>query len=92
MSVEIDPQNEGTIAVMAANWPSLEAFMECSTQWRTEAVTMGGAGGIMTQIVFLGLDYKSCETVFQDLDAKPHVFRDVRAMEHAALPVLNEVE
>jgi hypothetical protein len=77
---------------MAANWPSLDAFLACSTQWRTAAVTMGSAAGIMTQLVWIGLDYTACDVVLRARAAQPRVLADIMAMELTALPILNEVE
>lgn len=91
VKVAVDPDDEGTIAVMACNWPSLEAFLACHTQWRTEGVTMGAGGAVTSQIVFIGLEYSSCIELLRLRSAPPHVFDDIRAMEEAALPVLNEV-
>ncbi|UDF29839.1 UNVERIFIED_ORG: DUF1799 domain-containing protein [Roseateles sp. XES5] len=91
VSLAVSPDDEGTIAVMACNWPSLEAFLACATQWRTETVVMGGAGAISSQIVFVGLDYKSCLDLLKFRAAPPHVFDDMQVMEEAALPILNEV-
>lgn len=92
VAVETDATDEGAIAVLAANWPSLDAFLACSTQWRTASVTMGAAAGIMTQIVWIGLDYTACDVVLRARDAAKHVFADIMAMEEAALPIMNEVD
>lgn len=58
-------------------------FLACETQWRT-----GAAGGA------LGLDYAALEAVLRLLktEATPDLFGDLRAMEYAALEVLNERE
>lgn len=92
MTVSADPDVEGMIAVMACNWPSLEAFLACATQWRTAAVTMGGAGAISTHIMFIGLDYAACDVVLRARSAPAHVLSDIMVMEDAVLPILNEVE
>ncbi len=83
-------EDEEHIAVMAANWPSLEAFLACSTQWRVTAVTMGTAAGVVSQLVWLGLDYTACDVVLRARNAPAHVLSDLMAMEDAALPILNE--
>ena len=89
--VAVAPDDEGTIAVMACNWPSLEAFLACATQWRTVAVTMGGSAAMTSQIVFVGLDYTACDVVLRARSAPTHVLDDIMAMEETALPILNEV-
>lgn len=76
---------------MACNWPSLEAFLACATQWRTAVVTMGGAGAITSQLVFIGLDYTACDVVLRSRSAPADVLADIMVMEEAVLPVLNEV-
>lgn len=91
VTVAVDPDDKGTIAVMACNWPSLEAFLACATQWRTVAVTMGGSAAITSQLVFVGLDYTACDVVLRARSAPAHVLADIMAMEEAVLPVLNEV-
>lgn len=91
-AVEVDPDEEGMIAVMACNWPSLEAFLACSTQWRTATVTIGGAAGIMSHIAWIGLDYTACDVVLRARNAPAHVLADIMEMERAALPHLNEVD
>ena len=69
---------------MSCNWPSLEAFTRCATQWRTVAI---GAG-----FAFIGLDYAAVDIVLNRLSAPAHVFDDVTIMENAALPILNEAD
>lgn len=78
--------------MLASNWPSFDAFIACSTQWRTESVTMGSAAGIMSMIEYIGLDYTACDVVLRARKAEPQVFSDIMAMEAAALPVMNEVD
>lgn len=52
---------------------------------------MGAGGAITSEIVFVGLDYTACDVALRARSAPAHVFDDIRAMEEAALPVLNEV-
>lgn len=63
-------------------WASLMAFLACETQWRVVAT--------MSQIIWVGLDYAAVK-VLLDVEnlATTEIFRDIRAMEAAALPVLN---
>lgn len=76
-------QIEEAIAIMPNAWPSLHAFLACQTQWRI-AVGMSG-------MLWLGLDYPACKLVLDDINAPAHVFADLRVMEAAAMPILNEV-
>lgn len=69
---------------MPANWPSLMAFLDCQTQWRVAA---GMAG-----LVWFGLDYAACKLVLDAEELGPDVFRDLRVIEAAALPILNEAD
>jgi hypothetical protein len=67
-----------------ANWPSLLAFLGCETQWRVT--------GTMAGLIWLGLDYSSVDVIAR-LETWPReIWADIRDMEAAALPVLNDVE
>ena len=77
---------------MECNWPSLDAFLACSTQWRTAVVVMGGAAAISSQVTFIGLDYSACDVVLRARNAPAHVLEDIMVMEEAVLPILNEVD
>lgn len=68
---------------MPNNWESFTAFIACQTQWRM----LAGMAGVL----WTGLDYGSCKLVLDDRNATQDVFSDVRIMESAALPILNEV-
>lgn len=92
VEVTIDPDHEGTIAVMACNWSSLETFLACSTQWRTAVVVMGAGAAITSQLTFVGLDYAACDVVLRARNAPSEILHDIMAMEEAVLPVLNEVD
>ena len=70
----------------ADNELPLAAFVRLQTQWRVAA---GMAG-----VIFLGLEYASFATVMDELRV-PRVKRaaliaDLRTMERAALPIMNE--
>lgn len=70
--------------IMATAWDSLTAFLACHTQWQVSV----GLGGVL----WSGLRYGDVRLVLDDIDAPAHVFGDIRAMEAAALPILNEVD
>lgn len=69
------------LEILAVNSQSLEAFLECRTQWRT--------GSTLSGIIFVGLDYSACKLVLEDLKSPRHVFSDLRVMEREALNHLN---
>lgn len=65
------------------NAPVIQAFCSLSTQWRL----LAGISGAMYQ----GLDYQAIPVVLRllNLPDTPDLFNDLRAMELAALPILN---
>lgn len=67
-----------------ANWPSLIAFLGCETQWRVS--------GTMAGLFWLGLDYSAVDVIARLESWSKDIWENVRVMEAAALPVLNEVE
>ncbi|WP_457587286.1 DUF1799 domain-containing protein [Ensifer canadensis] len=85
MRVAAPREPDETLKIMPANWPSFIAFLNCSTQWRVVAAGLGG-------LAWLGLDYTACRQVLEDIAAPSGVFSDIRVMERAALPILNEVD
>ena len=62
------------------NWPAVEMFLRCQTQWRT---TMSGV---------CGLDYSAVEWLFRlyEVEDQQAVFQDLQVMEAAALLILNK--
>lgn len=68
--------------VWAENWPALEAFAACSTQWRI--LPMGGNQGI---------DYPSLQAVLWARDIprrdRSRIFDDVRLIERGALAAMS---
>lgn len=85
VTVEVDeePEEDG-MPIAAENWNSVKAFLACETQWRVV--------GTMRQLVWLGLDYVAVK-VLADLEGwAADIFADIRIMEAAALPTLNEVD
>ena len=82
--IEAAETSEDDVGIMPANWESFLAFIACQTQWRLVA----GLGGL----IWLGLDYLACQPVLADINASPTVFADLRHLETAALPILNEAD
>lgn len=66
------------------HWPSLTAFLDLATQWQ---VVVGASG----RLIWLGIDYVAADVVLRRRGAGEAVFADIRAMEQAAIKVLNEV-
>ena len=62
------------------NWPAVEMFLRCQTQWRT---TMSGV---------CGLDYSAVEWLFRlyEVEDQPTVLEDLQVMEAAAVKILNK--
>lgn len=79
---EKPPPDEG-LELWPENAPAFNAFTCLSTQWRMLA---GMAGAI-----YQGLDYQAIPTVLRmlNLPESAEIFNDLRAMELAALPILN---
>lgn len=67
---------------MPRNWPSLLAFLVCQTQWRVVA-TMSG-------LIWLGLDYAAARGALDEAGLPIARMADLRVIEAAALPILNE--
>ena len=65
--------------VLEENWPTLELFLRCQTQWRT---TMNGV---------LGLDYVAVAWLFRlyAVKDKRAMLDDLQIMEAAAMATLN---
>ena len=66
--------------VWEENWPAVEMFLRCQTQWRT---TMSGV---------CGLDYTAVQWLFKLYEVKdpPAVLEDLQIMESAAMKILNK--
>lgn len=75
---------EDDFAVWPENWIALTAWLSIDTQWRV--------AGTMRQIVYVGLDYTAVKAVLDAAGHGPEVFADIRDMEAAALPLLNEAD
>ena len=68
--------------VWEENWPVLEMFLRCQTQWRT---TMGGV---------LGLDYVAVAWLLKlyEVEDPRALLEDLQVMEAAAMMTLNSRE
>lgn len=75
---------ESVVDVWDVNWPSLNAFTACQTQWRVVAG--------MSRAFWLGLDYSAVDVVLRRRNLPDQVFEDLRVMEAEALRTFNEVE
>lgn len=82
LGVTVAADQVAAIDILPPNHGSVRAWLECQTQWRRT--------GLMTGILYDGLDYPSVRLVLDDLGAPPGVFADLRVMERAALPILND--
>ncbi len=71
-------------AVWPENWPAVQAFLTCATQWRTAVAGLGVP-------LFIGLDYAACQAVLtaegRGLDGAG--WTRLRTMEAAAAEALN---
>ena len=65
------------------NWPTLQIFIQCQTQWRVVL----GLGGVLYQ----GLDYSSVAAVLA-LQPKPHEGEEEEEEEESHPPLSDEVE
>lgn len=84
VKVEVDGvTEEDDMPIWREIWESVSAFLACETQWRITAT--------MSQLIWTGLDYAGAKALLEfEGIASPEVFRDLRIMEAAALPVLNK--
>lgn len=75
---ELEP--EGDFEVWEENWPAMEMFLRCQTQWRT---TMSGV---------LGLDYSAVAWILRlyEVEDQRSMLEDLQVMEAAAMTALNE--
>ena len=74
------PEVQKDFEVWQENWPAVEMFLRCQTQWRP---TMAGV---------CGLDYTAVEWLFRLYEVKnqPAVLEDLQIMEAAGLKILNQ--
>ena len=78
-----DEEDDDACRVWDINWDSLEAFLDCATQWRLVA----GLSGVHR----LGLDYAGVDVLLRRRGAPDRVFEDLCVMERAALQALDEM-
>ena len=66
--------------VWPSNWPAVEMFMRCLTQWRT---TMAGVCGV---------DYSAVQWLFRlyEVQEPAAVLEDLQVMEAAAMKLINK--
>ena len=62
------------------NWPAVEMFLRCQTQWRT------------TSAGVCGFDYVALEWLFRlyEVEDQPTVLENLQVMEAAAVKILNK--
>lgn len=75
-----EPETPKDFEVWPDNWPAVEVFLRCQTQWRT---TMAGV---------CGLDYSAVEWLFRlyEVEDQPTVLENLQVMEAAAVKILNK--
>ena len=75
-----EPEAPKDFEVWPDNWPAVEMFLRCQTQWRTTA------SGVC------GLDYSAVEWLFRlyEVRDQPAVLEDLQVMEAAAVKILNK--
>jgi hypothetical protein len=66
------------------NWPALQAFLACETQWRVVARGMAGV------LEWLGLDYVAADVVLRRLGLDDEAFEGLQVIEAAAVEVFGE--
>ena len=83
MPEELIERGPSETAIWPCNWPALLAWLDCATTWRI-VIAPGG-------LIWLGLDYVAVDVVLRRRgDEGDETFALLRAMEQAALPILNE--
>ena len=75
-----EPEAPDHFEVWPENWPAVEMFLRCQTQWRT---TMAGV---------CGLDYAAVQWLFRLYEVKdqPAVLESLQVMEAMAIRILNK--
>lgn len=78
MALPEQPRSDN-FEVWEENWPVLDMFLRCQTQWRT---TMGG---------LLGLDYGAVAWLFMmyEVEDQRSLLEDLQVMEAAAMAAIN---
>ncbi len=77
--IVLPEQPSADCEVLEENWPAVEMFLRCQTQWRT---TMNGV---------LGLDYGAVAWLFKmyAVEDPRALLEDLQIMEAAAMTVIN---
>ena len=75
-----EPEPEKDFEVWKENWPAVELFLRCQTQWKTS----------LTGVT--GLDYASVISTAKlySVEDLPSVFEDLQIMELAAIDQINK--
>ena len=75
-----EPEGPEDFEVWEENWPAVEMFFRCQTQWRT---SMNG---------LIGLDYGAVQWLFRlyEVDDPRSLLEDLQVMESAVMRVLNK--
>ena len=73
-----EKKQEKNFAVWPENWPAVELFLRCQTQWRTSV------GGVT------GFDYSSVLALVNMYAYSKETFEDLQVMEVAAISYLNK--
>ena len=81
---EVDEPGKDAFAIWPENLPALELFLDLETQWR---MAIGEV-----HLLYVGLDYPAAEALMRArrLRNRDILFDDLRAMERAALPIMND--
>ena len=82
IDVAPDKEQDEDFEVAEANWASLLFFLACDTQWRV--------AGTFGSLFWVGLDYAACDVIARRLQVPDAAWADLKMIEGAALPVLNE--
>jgi len=72
-----EKKKEKDFAVWPENWPAVELFLRCQTQWRTSV------GGVT------GFDYSSVLALVNMYAYGKETFEDLQIMEATAIELLN---
>ena len=80
LGIVMPEQSPENFEVLEENWPVLEMFLRCQTQWRT---TMNGV---------LGLDYGAVAWILRlyEVESQRSMLEDLQVMEAAAMATLND--
>lgn len=63
-------QEDTVFPVLQPNWPIVDFFFACRTQWRVGTIGAAGMAGTLLRPIYLGLDYAAVAVI-----AKVHRFK-----------------